>query len=130
MSNALNEFSDALTAAVEKGGAGTVLVAARRRYPASGIAYAADLVLTADHVVTRDEKINVAAADWRHSQSTIAGALSPWLPAPHGTASALRWLRSFARRQHPVPVSPAGLWSTRTAKCSSSTLLVWRAAWL
>ena len=73
MSNALNEFSDALTAAVEKGGAGTVLVDARRRYPASGIAYAADLVLTADHVVTRDEKINVAAADGKPYTATIAG---------------------------------------------------------
>ena len=52
----LDNFSNDLTVAVERGGAGTVLVDARHRYPASGIAYAADLVLTADHVITRDEE--------------------------------------------------------------------------
>ena len=40
----INEFSKDLTAAVEKGGArGTVTVDARQRYPASGLAFAADL---------------------------------------------------------------------------------------
>jgi len=53
MSNTLKEFSNDLSAAVEKGGASTILVDARKRYPASGIAYAEDLILTADHVVTR-----------------------------------------------------------------------------
>jgi hypothetical protein len=53
MSNTFTEFSNGLTSAVEKGGASTILVDARKRYPASGIAYAEDLVLTADHVVTR-----------------------------------------------------------------------------
>ena len=51
----LDNFSNDLAAAAERGGAGTVLVDARHRYPASGIAYAADLVLTADHVITRDD---------------------------------------------------------------------------
>ncbi|MBI3739913.1 MAG: trypsin-like peptidase domain-containing protein [Chloroflexi bacterium] len=71
--NALTDFSNGLTAAVEKGGAGTVLVDARRRYPASGIAYAADLVLTADHVVTRDENLSVSTADGKSYPVTIAG---------------------------------------------------------
>lgn len=69
----LTDFSHALSAAVEKGGAGTVLVDARRRYPASGIAYAADLVLTADHVVTREENLNVLAADSKTYSAAIAG---------------------------------------------------------
>ncbi len=68
----LNEFSKALTSAVEKGGASTVIVDARKRYPASGIAYASDLVLTADHVVTRDE-IKVALPDGKSLSGTIAG---------------------------------------------------------
>ncbi len=69
----LTDFSDELAAAVEKGGAGTVLVDARRRYPASGIAYAADLVLTADHVVTREENLSVSNADGKTASVTLAG---------------------------------------------------------
>ncbi len=73
MSNALVEFSAALSAAVDRGGAGTVLVDARRRYPASGIAFAADLVLTADHVITREEELHVVTADGKSLTATIAG---------------------------------------------------------
>jgi S1-C subfamily serine protease len=62
-----------LTAAVETAGAGTVTVDARKRYPASGIAYAEDLVLTADHVVTREEDIKVILPDGRSLAATIAG---------------------------------------------------------
>ena len=69
----LTDFSNGLAAAVEKGGAGTILVDARKRYPASGIAYAADLVLTADHVVTREENLNVSNADGRTVSATLAG---------------------------------------------------------
>jgi len=72
MSKPLTDFSNGLTAAVEKGGAGTVLVDARKRYPASGIAYAEDLVLTADHVVTRDE-IKVLLPDGKSLGATVAG---------------------------------------------------------
>jgi S1-C subfamily serine protease len=72
MSNPLTDFSNGLTSAVERGGASTVLVDARKRYPASGIAYAADLVLTADHVVTREE-IKVALSDGRSLSATVAG---------------------------------------------------------
>jgi len=73
MSNTLKEFSADLTAAVEKGGASTILVDARKRYPASGIAYAEDLVLTADHVVTREENIKVTLSDGKSLSATIAG---------------------------------------------------------
>jgi len=69
----LNDFSNELVAAVERGGTGTVLVDARNRYPASGIAYADDLVLTADHAITRDENLRVAAADNKSFPVTIAG---------------------------------------------------------
>jgi S1-C subfamily serine protease len=69
----LDDFSNDLAAAVERGGAGTVLVDARHRYAASGIAYAADLVLTADHVITRDENLRVATADNKSFAVTVAG---------------------------------------------------------
>jgi S1-C subfamily serine protease len=69
----LTEFSKGLTSAVEKAGASTILVDARKRYPASGIAYAEDLVLTADHVVTREEDIKVLLPDGRSLAASIAG---------------------------------------------------------
>jgi S1-C subfamily serine protease len=69
----LTEFSQGLSAAVEKAGASTILVDARKRYPASGIVYAEDLILTADHVVTREEDIKVILPDGRSLSATIAG---------------------------------------------------------
>ena len=51
MPSELSAFSDQLADAVQTAAAWTVRVHARRGYPASGIALAADLVLTADHVV-------------------------------------------------------------------------------
>ncbi|NWG06095.1 MAG: trypsin-like peptidase domain-containing protein [Chloroflexi bacterium] len=73
MTNPLTDFSNGLTSAVEKGGASTILVDARKRYPASGIAYAADLVLTADHVVTREDDIKVVLPDGRLLNAALAG---------------------------------------------------------
>lgn len=69
----LSEFSQGLASAVEKAGANTILVDARKRYPASGIAYAEDLILTADHVVTREENIKVTLPDGKNLATTIAG---------------------------------------------------------
>jgi S1-C subfamily serine protease len=73
MANPLTDFSNGLAAAVEKGGANTILVDARKRYPASGIAYAEDLILTADHVVTREDDIKVLLPDGKSLRPTIAG---------------------------------------------------------
>lgn len=73
MASSLTEFSNGLASAVEAAGASTVLVDARKRYPASGIALGEDLVLTADHVVTREDGIKVLLADGRALGATIAG---------------------------------------------------------
>lgn len=73
MSSPLTDFSNGLTAAVETAGASTLTVDARKRYPASGIAYAEDLVLTADHVVTREDNIKVILPDGKSLEATIAG---------------------------------------------------------
>jgi S1-C subfamily serine protease len=69
MSNPFSQFSEGLTAAVETAGRSIVTVDARKRYPASGIAYAEDLVLTADHVVTREDdiKVNLPGLNWKAS---------------------------------------------------------------
>ena len=71
--SALSEFSNGLAAAVEKAAPATLLVDARNRYPASGIALAADLVLTADHVVRRDSNLTVHNAEGKAFSASIAG---------------------------------------------------------
>jgi S1-C subfamily serine protease len=71
--NPLVSLSDAMTEAVASAGAATVLVNARRRLPASGIAYAADLILTADHVVEREEDVRVMLPDGSELRATLAG---------------------------------------------------------
>jgi S1-C subfamily serine protease len=71
--NVLTALSDAMAEAVAKAGASTVLVNARRRMPASGIAFAADLILTADHVVEREEDITVALPDGSELPAHVAG---------------------------------------------------------
>ncbi len=71
--SSITDFSKGLTDAVEKGATATVLVDARHRFPASGIAYSTDLVLTADHVITRDENLAVLTADGKEVSATVAG---------------------------------------------------------
>jgi S1-C subfamily serine protease len=71
--NVLVELSDALADAAEKAGKSTVLVNARRRMPASGVVYAADLILTADHVVEREEDIKVVLPDGAEVSAKAAG---------------------------------------------------------
>ncbi len=73
MSNPLLDLSNAMSTAAEKAGRSVVLVNARRRLPASGIAFAADLILTADHVVQRDEDITVVLADGSEVAAKVAG---------------------------------------------------------
>ena len=73
MTNVLVELSDALAAAAEQAGGSTVMVSARRRIAATGIAYAADLILTADHVVERDDDIRVTLADGTELGASVAG---------------------------------------------------------
>lgn len=68
------QYSDSLAAAVEKAGRGTVTVDARGRMPATGILWSADgEILTADHVVQRDENINVTLADGSTHAATVLG---------------------------------------------------------
>jgi S1-C subfamily serine protease len=71
--NVLVELSDALADAAEKAGQATVLVDARRRMPASGIVYASDLILTADHVVEREDGIKVILAGGEEVTARVAG---------------------------------------------------------
>src|SRR6266545_1554317 len=69
----LVELSDALADAAELAGKSTVLVNARRRMPASGIIFAADLVVTAEHIIEKDEDISVVLADGTEIPAKLAG---------------------------------------------------------
>jgi S1-C subfamily serine protease len=71
--NPLIALSDAMAKSVEQAGVSTLLVDARRRIPASGIAYASDLVLTADHVVEREEEIRILLPDGSQRSASLAG---------------------------------------------------------
>ena len=71
--NVLVELSDALADAAEKAGKATVLVNARRRMPASGIVYAPDLILTADHVVEQETDITIILPDGTETSANLAG---------------------------------------------------------
>ena len=70
----LQQFSDGLAAAVEKVGQAVVTVDARGRLPATGIVWSADgEILTADHVVQRDDNINVTLPDGKTHTATLKG---------------------------------------------------------
>lgn len=70
----LARFSDDLARAVETAGRAVVAVKARRRVPGSGVLWhPAGAIVTADHVLERDEDIRVALADGRELSATVVG---------------------------------------------------------
>ncbi|WKZ41428.1 MAG: trypsin-like peptidase domain-containing protein [Anaerolineales bacterium] len=71
--NIFTELSEAMADAAESAGRSTMLVDARRRIPASGIAVVKDLILTADHVVERDEDIRIVLGDGTETTARLAG---------------------------------------------------------
>lgn len=72
-SNYLVEISQAMTSAVKRAGVSTFLVDARRRMPASGIAYTPNMILTAAHVLERREDIQVMLPDGSFYPASFAG---------------------------------------------------------
>jgi S1-C subfamily serine protease len=70
----MQQYSDSLAAAVEKAAQAVVTVDARGRMPATGIVWSADgEILTADHVVQRDENIQVTLGDGRTLAARVVG---------------------------------------------------------
>lgn len=73
-SEVLTAFSDALASAVETAGPSIVRVEGRRRLPATGVVWSADgLIVTAHHVVERDDNIGIGLADGRTVTATLVG---------------------------------------------------------
>lgn len=76
MSEVLRNVSDALASTVEAAGSGVVRVEARRRLPASGILWSPDgVVVTAHHIVERDENIQLGLPDQDTGSQSIPATL-------------------------------------------------------
>lgn len=74
MTELLSSFSEALAGIAEAAGQAVVQVDARRRLPASGIVWSPDgIVITAHHVVRRDEGINVRLPGDGVAAATLVG---------------------------------------------------------
>lgn len=71
--NPLIALSNAMAGAVKSAGTSTILVNARRRLPATGVAYSAELILTADHVIEREEEIQIVLPDGSEASASLAG---------------------------------------------------------
>lgn len=69
----LTGLSDALAGAVERAAQAIVSVHARRRQPASGVAYAGGVIVTADHVIEREEEITVTLPDGKSVAAKLVG---------------------------------------------------------
>jgi S1-C subfamily serine protease len=74
MANVLQSLSDDMVAAVETAGQSIVRVDGRRRMSASGIVWSADgVIVTANHVVTRDDNLKIGLPNGDETTATVAG---------------------------------------------------------
>ncbi len=70
----LSDVSNALAETVAQAGAGIVRVEGRRRLAASGIVWSADgVIITANHVVRRDEQIQIGLPDGQTVTAAVVG---------------------------------------------------------
>ena len=74
MSNVLTELSTAMATAVSQADSGIVRVEGRRRFGATGIVWHADgLILTANHVLSRDDGLNVGLSNGERVSASLVG---------------------------------------------------------
>ena len=151
-SGVLASLSDDLASAVQRAGRGVVAVHGRRRFPASGLAWSADQVVTASHVLERDSDLSITAPDGtQHAarlvgrdpgsdlavlavpgaalqpiERTPSGALSAGPPGAGGWPTRLHLNRSPASAPSARSAAPG---VPRRADCSRHTsALTWRSA--
>ncbi|HEY3078809.1 MAG TPA: trypsin-like peptidase domain-containing protein [Chloroflexota bacterium] len=73
-SGLLGRLSDELAGAVETAGRSVVRVNARRRMPASGLIWSADgAIVTADHILEREEDVTVGLEDGKEIGADVVG---------------------------------------------------------
>lgn len=74
MADVLKELSDAMADAVASLSPSIVSVNARRRLPATGIVWSADgVIVTANHVVERDDELSITLSDGTTHKATLIG---------------------------------------------------------
>jgi serine protease Do len=122
-SGLLASLSDELAAAVQRAGRSVVAVHGRRRFPASGLAWREDQVITASHVLERDTDLSITAPDGtqhparllgRDPGSDLAvlgiehGPLQPVARAPSGALAAGHLVLAVGRPGTPQPIASFG----------------------
>ena len=74
MTTMLDELSQSLAQNVESAGPSVVRVEGRRRLPATGVVWSEDgIIVTANHVLKRDDNIVVGLADGQAAKATLVG---------------------------------------------------------
>jgi len=94
MADTLIDFSNELAGIVQRLSPFVVSIAARRRYPSSGLLWSPDVIVTAAHTIQQDEEIAVITADGKALAAKLIGrdpgtdlaVLKAELPAPPGAA--------------------------------------------
>ena len=120
METALTSFSNELSKLVQQASSSVVAVHARRRSPSSGVHWGPDLVVTADHTISREEEIRVALPDGRSVDASLLGR------APGADIAALKVLAlarrpSPALRMKPRPFSASSPWSSDARPTAGQT---------
>ena len=119
----LASVSDGLAGAVQRAGRSVVAVHGRRRFPASGIAWRDDRVLTASHVLERESDLTITSADGTQHAARLVGrdpgsdvailaiasaSLQPIERAPAGSLSAGHLVLAVGRPGTPEPIASFG----------------------
>ena len=122
-SGLLASVSDGLASAVQRAGRSVVAVHGRRRFPASGLAWRDDQVLTASHVLERDSDLSITSPDGTPHAARLVGrdagsdlavlavsgaSLEPIDRAPSGSLSAGHLVLAVGRPGTPQPVASFG----------------------
>jgi len=122
-SGVLATLSDGLANAVQRAGRSVVAVHGRRRFPASGLAWRDDQVVTASHVLERDSDLSVTSSDGAQHPARIVGrdsgsdlavlavqgaSLHPIERAVGGNLSAGHLVLAVGRPGTPEPIASFG----------------------
>ena len=122
-SGVLATLSDGLANAVQRAGRSVVAVHGRRRFPASGLAWRDDQVVTASHVLERDSDLSVTSSDGTQHPARIVGrdsgsdlavlavqgaSLHPIERAVGGSLSAGHLVLAVGRPGTPEPIASFG----------------------
>jgi S1-C subfamily serine protease len=122
-SGILASLSDDLARAVVRTGRSVVGVHGRRRFPASGLVWQADQVITASHVLERDTDLSITAPGGQQYPARLLGrdpgtdlailsvadaALQPVERAPTGLLAAGHLVLAVGRPGTPEPVASFG----------------------